>query len=114
MRSRVVITDQGDGWWIGPASVACEVCWDRPGRVPGLPGLYWLLRSSIRMHDPGAIASFQYVLVMHTGHDLATGGEFEDGSIPMYPVLRRVDPGEHVSFDGALLPGVKAGIRRDG
>jgi hypothetical protein len=29
-------------------------------------------------------------------------------------VLRRVEPGEQVSFDGEVLPGVKAGIRRSG
>jgi hypothetical protein len=106
MGSGVVISDKATAEWVGPDSVACEVCWDRPGRVPGLPGLYWLLRASIRMHDPGAISSFQYVLVMHTGHDLAAGGGFEDGSIPVHPVLRRIEPGEHVSFHGELLPAV--------
>jgi hypothetical protein len=112
--SGVVIANQGDGWWIGPDSVACEVCWDRPGRVPGLPGLYWLLCPSSRMHDPGVIASFHCVLVMHSGHDLSAGSAFEDWGIPMHPVLRRVEPGEQVSFDGEVLPGVKAGIRRSG
>jgi len=64
------------------------------------------------MHEPSVIATFEYVLVMHTGHNLAAGGPFEDWSTPMYPVLRRVEPGEHVSFDGELLAGVKASIVR--
>jgi hypothetical protein len=109
MGSGVVIADQGDGWWTGPGSIACEVCWRRPGTIPGFPGRYWLLRLSGPMYEPGVIASFEYVSVMHTGHDLAAGGPFEDWSVPMYPVLRRVEPGEHVSFDGELLAGVKAG-----
>ena len=108
----MVIADQGDGWWAAPDSVACDVCWNRRGKLPGFAGRYWLLRLSNPMHEPSVIATFEYVLVMHTGHNLAAGGPFEDWSTPMYPVLRRVEPGEHVSFDGELVAGVKASIVR--
>jgi hypothetical protein len=64
------------------------------------------------MDHQDATTAFDYVLFMHSGHDLAGASAFEDWAIPMYPVLRRVEPGEHVSFDGELLVGVKAGIRR--
>jgi hypothetical protein len=80
--------------------------------MDGLPGEYWLLRLAVTMRDERAMAEFEHVLVMHTGHDLANDAAFTDASIPMYPVLRRVEPGEHVSFDGELLAGVKATIRR--
>jgi hypothetical protein len=62
------------------------------------------------MYEPRAIVRFEYVFVTHTGHDLAAGSPFEDWSIPMYPVLRGIERGEHVSFDGELLGGIKAGI----
>jgi hypothetical protein len=64
MGSAVVIADQGDGWWTGPDSVACEVCWKRPGTIPGFPGRYWLLRLSSPMYERLVIASFEYILVM--------------------------------------------------
>ena len=112
MARLVVIVDGGDGWWMGPESCVCEVCWDRPGSLQGLPGLYWLLHLSSPMEHQDALTDFHYVLVIHSGHDLAGARAFEDWGIPMYPVLRKVEPGEHVSFDGELLAGVKAGIHR--
>jgi hypothetical protein len=106
--AHVVLEDQGDGWWEGPSVVVCEVCWNRPAKVDGLGDLFWLVRLSQPMRDADAIASFEYVLVKHDGVDLCGGRDFWTGGIPMYPVLRGVQPGEHVSFDGELLTGVKA------
>jgi hypothetical protein len=82
--------------------------------MQGFPDRYWLLHLSSPMHDDSSLADFHYVLVMHTGHNLAKGCGFEDWSVPMFPVLRKVEPGEHVSFDGELLAGVKASIHRVG
>ena len=108
----VVIEDQGDCWWEGPNAVECEVCWRHPAKVDGLPGRYWLLRLGTPMRDERAMADFEYVLVMHTPRFRLRGRRRWAGGVPMYPVLREVRPGEHVSFDAELLAGVKATIRR--
>jgi hypothetical protein len=107
-----VIEDQGDCWWDGPDAVECDVCWDRPARLDGLSGRFWLLHLRDPMHDQQAMAHFEYVLVLYTGRFKLRGRHRRDFSVPMYPVLRHVQPGESVSFDAELLAGVKATIYR--
>lgn len=64
------------------------------------------------MHDQHRMADFEYVLVPADRLDLTGDGPVSDFGVPMYPVLRRVQPGDHESFDGEVLAGVKATIRR--
>jgi hypothetical protein len=112
----VVIEDGGDGWWEGPSAVECDVCWERPGVMEGTLSqggdTYWLLRLRTPMRDPEGMAEFEHVLVLARDRDLSGAAPLWHGTVTMYPVLRRVEPGEHVSLDGELLPGVKARIRR--
>ena len=116
MPAQVVIEDEGDGWWEGPSSVECDVCWERAGLLDGNLSrdghAYWLLRLRAPMVDRERMAEFEYVLVLAMDRDLSGAAPLWHGAVTMYPVLHRVEPGEHVSFDGDLLPGVKATIHR--
>ncbi len=111
-----MIEDEGDGWWDCPSAVECDVCWEQPAMLDGAVSTggdaYWLLHLRTPMRDPERMAEFEHVLVLARDRDLSGNAALSHGAVTMYPVMRRVEPGEHVSLDGELLPGVKATIRR--
>lgn len=115
----VVLYNTDDGWWDAPDRLDAFVMWTRPQWVWGPSteregSRYWLLhlREPVRPRDDPR--RFEHVLAYRSRRTSGIGRNrtFDVAGVPVYPVLRRVYPGDIVLFGREVLPGVKAGIRR--